>query len=103
MLGKSGMDSKWCFLCDLAAREWVCVHKVYGNMWNNNSLNAKKRYAIIANSNMAKAHDRKGVKYSIPNLDVDLSLFIPPPLHIKHSLVNQAFIKPTGVGYMSWS
>ena len=100
MLGKPGMDSKWCFLCDLAAREWACVHKVNGNMWNNNTLNAK-RYAIIADSKM-KAHDRKGVKY-IPILDVDPSLFIPPPLHIKLGLVNRAFIKPTGVSYMSWS
>eukprot|EP00957_Ditylum_brightwellii_P052696 3994716-Ditylum_brightwellii.AAC.1 len=49
-----------------------------------------------------KAHDRKGVKY-IPILDVNPSLFIPPPLHIKLGLVNQAFIKPTGVSYMSWS
>ena len=101
ILGKPGMESKWCFLCDLSAREWACVHKVNGNMWNNDTLNAK-RYAIIANSKM-KAHDtRKGVKY-IPILDVDPSLFIPPPLHIKLGLVNRAFIKPTGVSYMSWS
>jgi hypothetical protein len=37
-------------------------------------------------------------------LDVDPSLFIPPPLHIKLGLVNRAFIKTdTGKSYMSWS
>jgi hypothetical protein len=101
MLGKPGMDSKWCFLCDCAASAWACMDQVKGIMWSNELMN-EKRTAIAANPKM-KQSEKKGIKF-IPILDVDPSLFIPPPLHIKLGLVNRAFIKTdTGKSYMSWS
>ena len=49
-----------------------------------------------------EAKQKKGVKEK-PILDVDPSLFVPPPLHLKLGLVNRAFIKPNGYSYFSWS
>ena len=90
MLGKTSMDSKWCFLCQLDFKEWAYVNKVNGLMWTRQAL-IDKNNAIQANANM-KASNKQGVK-CIAILDVDPNLFIPPPLYIKVGLVNRAFNK----------
>ena len=58
---------------------------------------------IIDNTNnKLKPHEMKEVKFK-QILDVDPSLFIMPPLHIKLELVNWAFIKSDGYIYFPWS
>jgi len=100
MLSKSSMDSKWCFLCQSGFKEWACINKqVNGLMWTHQAL-IDKYNAHETNANM-NASDKQGVHF-IAILDVDPSLFIPPPLHIKLGLVNQAFIEIVGNRYFSW-
>ena len=49
-----------------------------------------------------EAKEKKGVKEK-PILDVNSSLFVLPPLHLKLGLINRAFIKPDGYSYFLWS
>ena len=49
-----------------------------------------------------KPNEKKGIKFR-PILDIDPSLFVIPPLHVKLGLVNRAFIKTEGYSYFSWS
>ena len=100
MLGKPGMDSKWCPWCDAAAKEWSKVEQVKGESWTRQTY-MQKLLDIQQNPTMSQ-YNRKGVKFS-PILDVDPTLYVPPPLHIKLGLVNRAFIKPDGYSYFSWS
>ena len=101
MLGKPNMDSKWCAWCDAACKEWASTtDKVIGQLWSRDTYMRKLR-DILQNPRMT-ANQRKGVKFK-PILDVDPTLFVPPPLHIKLGLVNRAFIKPDGNSYFSWS
>ena len=69
-------------------------------MWTRQALIVKYN-AIQRNANM-KVSDNQGVKF-ITILDVDPSLFIPLPPHIKLGLVNREFIKNVGNCYFSWS
>ena len=100
MLGKLNMDSCWCTWCDASVREWATTEIVKGNMWTRQKL-IDKLIQIQQNPKM-EAYKKKGVKEK-PILNVDPSLFVPPPLHLKLSLVNRAFIKPDRYSYFSWS
>jgi hypothetical protein len=100
MMGKPNMDSKWCYRCNLAAKEWASIDPIIvGDLWTRELLSLK----LMENDNNPNlsSYEKKGVKVK-PILDIDPSLYIIPPLHVKLGLVNSAFISSRH-SYFSWS
>ena len=102
MLGKPGMDSKWCAFCDLPCSQWSTVAQIKGCLWSRDSLKAQLNIVSNNINNKMEAREKKGVKFK-PILDICPSIFIMPPLHIKLGIVNRVFIKQEGYSYISWS
>ena len=100
ILGKPSMDLKWCSWCNAAYKEWSKIDEVRGELWSL-QICVQKLFNIQNNPNMS-IYNKKGVKFT-PILQVDPTLFVPPPLHIKLCLFNRAFTKPNRKSYFSWS
>ena len=72
--------------------------KYKGKKWTQENMEEMLQKIIDNTNNKLKPHEMKEVKFK-QILDVDPSLFIMPPLHIKLELVNWAFIKSDGYIY----
>ena len=69
MLGKPGMDSKWCHLCNLGAAQWSNPKTCKGVLWNRENMNAILEQ-INDDSRKMKPNERKGIKFK-PILEID--------------------------------
>jgi len=96
------MSALWCAWCDLSSRQWAGVDQTIGEIWTKNTLSALHNKIAADTNGRMKPAEMKGVRSKVI-LEVDPSLFVAPPLHIKLGLVNRAFIKPDGYSYLSWS
>lgn len=101
ILGKKNMSSKWCWLCDFfcAQQDWKFGDDASALTWTS-----QEYYAILEKVERGEKmtpREQRGV-VTKPLIDVDPSIFIIPPLHIKLGLFNRAIIQPKGVSFFSW-
>ena len=89
------MDSKWCPLCKLSHSEWAKPEFLDVEYWTFALMIEKLEEDCADIQNKIVPKHRKGIKYRMI-LDINPSLYIILPLHIKLGIVNQAFIKPVG-------
>ena len=100
IVGKPSMDNKWCCWCKFfCAQDWEMGSDSDTEEWTKQKL--KMMLERIQSGEKMTAQDRCGVKCK-PIIDVDPSIIVIPPLHLKLGLFNRAIINPKGNSFWSW-
>jgi len=100
ILGKPSMDNKWCTWCTFfCAQDWEWDSDSDAEKWTKQKLSMM--LARIQSGEIMNARQRCGVKTEVI-IDVDPSIVVIPPLHLKLGLFNRAIIQPKGNSFWSW-